>query len=174
MTRPKKQSGLQGTPRRAFSLAEALIAATILTIVTATAALPFAAGIQQANEAARLENASALGQALMEEILAHPFFEPGSRTASPGPDSGETNRSLFDNVDDYHGYTEVSTGPRDYKNQPITDSAFTNMYREVTVQYIAFPNQTPSDTNSLARVTVLVKDGNAVLVKLVRISARED
>ncbi|MEK6644853.1 MAG: prepilin-type N-terminal cleavage/methylation domain-containing protein [Planctomycetota bacterium] len=164
----------QHNRRPAFSLVEALIAATILTIVSASAALPFAAGVQHANEAARLENACALGQAFMEEILAHPFFEPGSRVASPGPDAGETDRSLFDNIDDYHGYTESATGPRDYRNQAITDPAFTNMYREVTAAYITFPGQVASDTNSLIRVTVLVKDGNAVLVKLVRVVARED
>ncbi len=164
----------QHNRRPAFSLVEALIAATILTIVTASAALPFAAGVQQANEAARLENACALGQALMEEILAHPFFEPGDRTASPGPGAGETSRPLFNNIDDYHGYSESATGPRDYKNQPITDPAYTNMYRSVTAAYITFPGQAASDTNSFVRVTVLVKDGNAVLVTLVRVVARED
>jgi type II secretory pathway pseudopilin PulG len=164
----------QHNRRRAFSLAEALIAATILTIVTASAALPFAAGVQQANEASRLENACALGQALMEEILARPFFEPGSRLATPGPEAGETHRALFDNIDDFHGYSESATGPMDYKNVPITDAAFASMHRVVSVAYVTFPNQAPSDTNSLVRVTVQVKDGNAVLVKLVRIAARED
>ena len=161
------------TLRRGFSLAEALMAATVLTIVTASSALPFAAGVQQANCAARLEQTTAYGQALMEEILARPFFAPGS-TASPGPDSGETSKNLFDSLDDFDGYNEVSTGMRDYQNQPINDSTATGIYRDASVQYISFTGQAVSDTNSFVRIIVRVWDGNANLVTLTRIASRED
>jgi prepilin-type N-terminal cleavage/methylation domain-containing protein len=160
--------------RRGFTLAEAMLAATILAIATAAASLPFAAGVQQTMEAARLENAAALGQSLMEEILARPYLEPGTRTVSPGPDSGESNRTLFDNIDDFDGFSESVTGPRDYQNQPITDTSLAGLWRDAAVQITTFPGQAANDVNSLARVTVRVWDGNTVLVKLVRIAARED
>ena len=160
--------------RRGFSLAEALMAATVLTIVTASAALPFAAGVNQANAASRLEQATAYGQALMEEILGRPFYPPGNRTPTPGPDSGETSRDLYDSIDDFDGYTESSTGLRDYQNQPITDSTASGLYRTVSVQYISFTGQTTNDTNSFMRVIVRVWDGNANLVTLTRIVTRED
>mgnify|MGYP000551380350 CR=1 FL=1 len=68
--------------------------------------------------------ASELGAAMMNEILAKSFDENSSRTGglircssadlnaldctSPsqlGPDTGESDRSLFDDVDDYHNFT---------------------------------------------------------------------
>lgn len=150
------------------------MAATVLAIVTASSALPFSAGVIQANCAARLEQATAYGQALMEEILGRPFFPPGNRTPTPGPESGETSRDLYDSMDDFDGYTEAATGLRDYQNQPISDSTATGLYRTVSVQYISFTGQTAGDTNSFMRVIVRVWDGNANLVTLTRIAARED
>jgi prepilin-type N-terminal cleavage/methylation domain-containing protein len=160
--------------RRAFTLVEALLASTILAVVAASAALPFAAGVQQAQEAARLEQAVALGQAMMEEVLARPFFEPGNSTPAPGPDSGETARTLFDNIDDFHGFSESVGGLRNYQNQPITDSAAAGLWRTVAVQYVSFPIQTAQDTNSFVKVTVNVFDGNTLALTLQRLVSRED
>jgi type II secretory pathway pseudopilin PulG len=174
MSRQSSTSGTIAPKRRAFSLAEALMATTVLCIVTASAALPFAAGVQQANAAARLEQATAYGQALMEEILGRPFFPPGNRTAAPGPDSGETDKTLFNNLDDFDGYNESATGMRDYSNLPVTDSSAAGLYRSASVQYISFTGQAASDTNSFVRIIVQVWDGNANLVTLTRIASRED
>ncbi|HKQ50612.1 MAG TPA: type II secretion system protein [Phycisphaerae bacterium] len=161
-------------PRGGFTLVEALLATTVLAIVSASAALPFVAGVHQANEAARLEQAVALGQALMEEILTRPVLDPTGRGATLGPESGETTRNLFDNIDDFHGYSEQSTGLRDYKNQAITDAALAGFWRDVTVQYVTFANQQTADTTGYAKVTVRVWDGTANVMTLTRIAARED
>lgn len=174
MSRQPSTTETCASGRRAFSLAEALMAATVLCIVTASAALPFAAGVQQANAAARLEQATAYGQALMEEILGRPFFPAGVRVAAPGPDTGETDKTLYNNLDDFDGYTESSTGMRDYLNQPITDTSAAGLYRTASVQYISFTGQAASDTNSFVRIIVRVWDGNANLVTLTRIASRED
>jgi len=159
---------------RAFTLAEGLLASTIMAIVAASAALPFCAGVQQALAAARLEKAVALGQALMEEILARPFYEPGPSTPAPGPDAGETSRDLFDNLDDFHGFSEVATGLRNYANQPITDPDAAGLWRDASVTYVSYPDQQPGDTNSYVNIRVRVFDGTEVLVTLNRIAARED
>ena len=163
-----------GGPRSGFTLVEALLATTVLAIVSASAALPFVAGVHQANEAARLERAVALGQAMLEEILTRPVLDPTGRGATPGPESGETARNLFDNIDDFHGYHEYNSGLRDYKNQAITDTALTGFWRGVTVEYVTFANQQTADTNAFAKVTVYVNDGNANMVTLTRIATRED
>lgn len=160
--------------RGGFTLAEALIASTILAIVAASASLPFVAGVHQAKEAARLEQAVALGQAMMEEILTRPMLDPTGRVATPGPESGETSRDKFDNIDDFNGYTEQSTGLRDYKNVAITDSSLSGLWRNASVQYVTFPNQQSTDTNSYVKVIVYVWDGNAKLMTLTRIYGRED
>lgn len=160
--------------RRAFTLVEALLASTVLAIAAASAAFPYAAGVQRTNEAARLEQAVALGQSLMEEILGRPFYEPGFRWPAPGPGPGETSRPLFDNLDDFDGYSEAQTGPRDYQNNAITDPACAGLWRDVSVQYVGFSGQQAADTNSFVIIRVRVWDGNEVLTTLYRLAARED
>jgi type II secretory pathway pseudopilin PulG len=160
--------------RTAFTIAEALMAGTILAIVSATATLPFAAGLQQNVESARLEQAVALGQAMMEEILARPFTDPNNSSMTPGPESDETSRDKFDNIDDYNGYAESDHIARDYTNAAITDPAVKDLWRSVTVQYVTMPNQSSTDVNSFARVTVTVYNDTVQIVKLDRIVCRED
>ncbi|HWL93196.1 MAG TPA: type II secretion system protein [Phycisphaerae bacterium] len=164
-----------GTTRPGFTLVEALLAATILAIVAATATLPFAAGAQNSAEAQKLEQAVELGQAMMEEVLARPFFEPTQTTPSLGPDSGETSRTLYKSIDDFHGYSEASDKVvRSYKAEKVDDKAMTDYWRSVTVEYVTFSNMQPGDTNSLARVTVKVYRDTALLVTLSRLVSRED
>ncbi len=150
------------------------MASTVLAIVAASASLPFSAGVQQANEAAKLERMVALGQALMEEILTHPLLDPTGRVATPGPEAGETTRDKFDNIDDYHGYSEQSSGLKDYKNQSITDPTLAGFWRDVSVQYVTFAGQQATDTNCFAKIVVRVWDGNTAMLTLTRLAARED
>lgn len=149
------------------------MAATILAIISASATLPFVAGVQQVQEAARLDEATALGQTLMEEILGRPFFTPTDRVPSPGPDAGQ-NRATFDNIDDFHGYAEAPGALRNHKNQAISATWSSTFWRSVSVEYVAIPGQASGDVNSFVRVTVRVWDGNAELVKFARIACRED
>ncbi|MFH1416763.1 MAG: type II secretion system protein [Planctomycetota bacterium] len=162
--------------RRGFTLAEALLSATILAIVSASAALPFAAGIQQANEAARLEQAVELGQAMMEEVLARPFFEPGDRVANPGPELGEATRKMFTNIDDFHAFAEAAGQLRNFNNTAITDATLSGYRREVTVAYVTLPGlgQAGDDVDSFVHIQVRVYDGNALMVTLDRLAGRED
>jgi prepilin-type N-terminal cleavage/methylation domain-containing protein len=167
-------SGQSIARRGGFTLIEALLAATILAVAAAAGALPFVAGTHQAQEAARLEQAVALGQAMMEEILARPCYEPGVRYPTLGPDAGETTRNLYDNIDDFHGLNESVTGLRNYNNQLITDEACAGLWRDVNVEYVSFANQQSNDTNSYVKVRVRVYDGPETLVTLYRLVARED
>jgi len=169
--------------RGGFTLAEALIASTVLAIVSATASLPFAAGVQQVDEAAKLEQAVALGQAMMEEILARPFFEPDERIASPGPEPDETARELFNNIDDFHGYAESVGDLRNFENALITDASASGFWREVTVEYATFPGlgQLPPEDpeandheQSFVHIQVRVYHNTALLATLNRIAGRED
>ncbi len=161
--------------RGGFTLAEALLATTVLAIVAASAAFPFAAGVQQTNEAAKLAQAAALGQAMMEEILARSFFEPNEPVASPGPGPGEGSRPLFNNIDDFDGYVETSQTLRDFQGTATTDPTLAGFWRQVSVQYVAMPalNQAVYDVNSFVRIRVDVYYGSTLLVTLSRIASRE-
>ncbi|MBK8270841.1 MAG: prepilin-type N-terminal cleavage/methylation domain-containing protein [Planctomycetes bacterium] len=160
--------------RRGFTLAEALLASTILAIIAATATLPFSAGVQNATEAGRMEQAVELGESMMEEVLARSFFGPSQTTPTPGPESGETTRMNYDSVDDFAGYSESDKVLRNFKSNAVGDPSTDGFWREVAVAYVTYPNQQPGDTNSLIRVTVKVYYQNTLLVTLDRLVSRED
>lgn len=153
---------------------EALLASTILAIVASAAVLPLAAGVQQVNAAADLEQATALGEAMMEEVLARPFFEPGQSAPSPGPETGEVNRLKFKSIDDFDGYTETIGNMKTFENTSIADASVSDYWRTVSTQYVSFPNQDPTDANSFIHVQVKVYRDTVLLVTLDRIVSRED
>lgn len=161
--------------RSGFTLAEAMLATAVLAIVAASASLPFAAGVQQTNEAAKLEQASALGQAMMEEIMARSFFEPNEPVAAPGPGAGEESRPLFNNIDDFDGYVEASQTLRNFQATASTDPSLAGFWRQVSVQYVAMPslNQDATDQNTFVHIQVNVYYQDTLLVTLDRIASRE-
>ena len=161
------QSSPNRRRRGGFTLAEALLAATVLAIVSATATLPFAAGVQQTNEAAELDQAVALGQAMMEEVLARPYAAPDGYT------SGAT-RETFQEVADFNGLAETNGDLRDFQNAKITDGTVSGFWRTVTVTPVTFANQATGDAGNLVRVEVRVYRDNALLVLLSRVTTREE
>ncbi|MCH8253604.1 MAG: hypothetical protein IID36_14240 [Planctomycetes bacterium] len=104
----EKNSGSnRATRASALTLAEALIASIILTMSVVAVSAALTAGMQQTYEAVMTEHAAELVAAMLDEVLAHPYDDPDGASAL-GPEAGETSRTLFDNVDDYHGYTEAT------------------------------------------------------------------
>jgi len=74
-----------------------------------------------------------LAEELMERILKMPYGDPQG-VSSPGPESGETAVSGFDNADDFHGYTEPAGGLRDVSGQ-YYPSDYQEFSRRVTARY---------------------------------------
>ncbi len=177
MAQTIKLRGAAGeTARGGFTLVEALIAAAVLAIVSASAVLPFLAGVQQVGEAAELEEAVALGQAMMEEVLARPFFHPEEREAAPGAEAGETQRDQFTIIDDFHGFTESVGQLSSFEGTLIEEKSAAGFRRTVTVQYVRFPGlaQETDDVKSFVHIKVRVYRNNTAMVTLDRIVARED
>lgn len=85
---------------------ECLLASAVLAIAVAALAQTVSIGQKQTQEALRGLRAMELASALMEQICGLPYDDPDG-VSTLGPESGETTRSRFDNVDDYHGYTEA-------------------------------------------------------------------
>ncbi len=159
--------------RTALSLVETLLAATILATVAAAAALPFSAGLRQVQQAARIEQAAWLGAALMDEILAHPFDDPDQPGVyNLGPDAGESDRASFDNIDDYHGYSEALTGARSASGSPLTATGAAGLYRTVTIQHLDLPGQAVTPTKLFIEIVVSVWDGTTNLVSFRRYVTR--
>ena len=91
--------------RRGFSLVEVVVS----TIVVA---LLLVAGMQTAGASKSLQYRAAtagrgtlLAQALLSEVLAKPYAELNN-LESIGPEPGEGGRAAFDDVDDFHGWSD--------------------------------------------------------------------
>jgi len=146
--------------RAAFTLIEALMASVILAIAVAGALMPFTCGAKSQDVEGRQSLAVSLAKDLMEEILLRPFVEPGDTAPEPtsrfGPDAGETLRSSYSAIDDYHGYTELAGQIVDPAGQVITEAAATGLSRRVTVSYVYVTGQDVTSPPSFMSVTVEV------------------
>lgn len=151
-----------------------MLAAAILAFAATAAAIPFAAGLQETQDALRLEQAGVLAESLMSEIVAHPFDDPNAAGVyALGPEAGETSRTLFDNIDDYHGYSESSTGAVDHSGSAINLASTNGLWRSVTVAYTTVSGQASGLGNVFALVTVTVNDGSRPIYVLKRLVTRE-
>lgn len=94
--------------RRGVSLIESVAALVILAGAMAAAMNSVASARASQVMAAERAKARVLADSMLAEVLENAYAEPGSNTL--GPDAGETNattRSQFDDVDDYHGWSNT-------------------------------------------------------------------
>lgn len=167
------------TVRCGFTLVEALLASTILAIVAASVSLPFVAVAQQMNASAEIDTAVRLGEELMEEILARPFYAPGETEPLPGPEASEKARRYYNAVDDFKNYTEykgsgVKRHVEDYSGAVITGGDLDGFWRQVNVVYVRMPEQAADSSDySFMRIRVRVHRDDRLLHNLIRIKGRE-
>jgi prepilin-type N-terminal cleavage/methylation domain-containing protein len=149
-----------------FTLIEVLLASALLSFIVAAVCQPIAAGQMQTVDTLHGLRGLALAEQLMEEVQALPYADPQGAT-TVGPDAGETSRALYDNCDDYHGFTQaanaISDGagtlfPSDY--QRFTTSV-TASYGTVTLTGLGTGLKGLNVT-----VTVREKNGRAWVVRL--------
>ena len=152
--------------RRGFTAFEALVAATILAIITASVSGALMAGRQQSRNAQDTVYASMLARALMEEITRLPIADPNGYTAF-GPDPGDTSRSLYDNVDDYHLYTDGPNNIADLAGN-LYPATYQPFVRSVTVTAVAMTPSGWSRTINGMLITVTVSRNGVTLVTLQR------
>jgi MSHA pilin protein MshD len=121
------------TRHRGFTLMECLLATVILALTVLAIAQAVGTGIKQTNAALYEEHAVALLEAMMEEVLSRPYNDPQG-TQTPGPESGETSRALYDNLDDYHGLVEQPGQVADASGT-LYPAAYQGFRRSVTCTY---------------------------------------
>ena len=156
---------------RGFTAVEALIAATILSILTAAVSGALMAGRAQSKLARDTLSASFLAQSLMDEINRLPFNDPNGYTTM-GPDAGET-RTTFNNIDDYSGYTDgagtSTTTITDLANNPYPD-VYQSFVRTVSMTAMTISPSGWNRTLNGLLITVSVTRDGVELVKLQRIA----
>jgi type II secretory pathway pseudopilin PulG len=180
LSRPARFS-LPHPNRRAFSLVEALIALTIMALAGSVLLLSIESSLHSTTEAVEQTIADGIAQQLLDEILTKRYAEDGLI----GPAVDEllgTSRQLFDDVDDYHGYS--SQPLQDRYGQPlgtgndaggqraatfrVPADSFQNWRQRVEVYYVdpATHTTASSDPTSYRAVEVFIEkldsDGSVV------------
>lgn len=93
-----------------FSLVETAIASIIVGGVLVSSLNAIGAAAASGRRQSDRERAHLLAHDLLAEILLHPYADPETG-AQPtmGPELGETTgtRALFDDIDDFHGWTST-------------------------------------------------------------------
>jgi type II secretory pathway pseudopilin PulG len=147
------------TPKRrarAFGLVEAVCSLLIVAVLLTAALTAVAASLKARQGASRQVRAKKLAEELLAEALTQRYREPGA-TGLLGIDVGEilsTGRSGFDDVDDYHGWTE--SPPRTPAGLPMP--GLDGWTRSVEVSWVdpADLTQPRSAETGVKRVTVRV------------------
>lgn len=143
--------------RAGLSLMECMIATAILSVSVVAVTEAIMSGQAQSHHTVRSAQAMALAEALMEEIIALPYADPQD-TVALGPDTGETTRPLYDNCDDFHGYTELPGELRDAMGQLLPQQAQA-FRRSVTAAYTSITVPQFGTAAVGLNVQVTVSDG---------------
>lgn len=135
-----------------FTLIELVVSIVIIGIAVSAVLLPMNLTTARSADPMIQHQAVAIAEAYMEEIILRPFADPD------GTD-GETDRNLFDDVDDYDGLNDASTG-----DQSGTVIAGLESYT-VTVDVVGTALNGISSANS-KKVTVTVSHPSGINMTL--------
>lgn len=116
-----------------LTLMEVMFAVVVLAFSVAALTQAVVSGQSHTYEALHASRAITLAEAMIDEVLSKPYVDPDNDT-TPGPDAGETDRSLFDCADDYDGYTEAVGAVLDQTLTPYPEM-YQKFGRSVTATY---------------------------------------
>jgi type II secretory pathway pseudopilin PulG len=128
------------TNRGGFSLIESLLATAMLSLATVSIISPINASYEQQQYSHEMTRSSSLANDLMDEIACRPFVDPNQPLGGLGPEPGEVSRNLFDNIDDYHGYTDSTSDLKSISGATVESSTGGVYIRSVAMVYRASPN----------------------------------
>lgn len=175
------------TNRGAFTLAESLVASVVLAISVVAVSGAIISSQQQTAAQEDGSTALALGRQLMEEIASLPL-NPSDATAGW---SSVTNRSLYDSIYDFNGYTDKLSVPIHRTANTSGIGTFSSATPTVTVITSGTPTLAAQEylrsasvsyptsmfgqavtSGDFAIITVTVRGGKGNRVTLSRIVAR--
>jgi MSHA pilin protein MshD len=157
--------------RSGFTMAEVLISTTIVGVMLAAALESVGMVYRSRRISANRLTAPGLAQELMAEVLAMPYEDPQSPGGSIGPEAGESTRSAFDDIDDYHSWSSGDARGRD----GTAFTGYSGWQQQVQVAYagLADPSVNSGSDLGLKRVTVTVTSPAGTAVSLVSLRARK-
>jgi MSHA pilin protein MshD len=147
-------------------LVEVLMASAVLAFSVTAITFAVTSGQMQTYYALHELRATALADALMEEIVSLPYLDPNGG-ATPGPEAGETTRADYDNIDDFHGFAQAAGHLTDATGQtyPTTYAMFS---RRATAVYGTASVPLMGGTVQGITVTVTVTDNKGMAWNVTR------
>lgn len=139
-----------------FTLLEVLVASSILAFATLGLVQAVSAGQAQTIDSLRRARATALADAMLEEVLSKPYADPQGELTL-GPDTGESDRDDFDNLDDYHGFSESAGAIADHAGT-LYPTPYQRYERAITVQAETVTIAALGGDHTGLRVTVTVTE----------------
>ena len=149
------------------------MASTVLAIAVVGIAGPLGAASEQAKLLRERSTALAMARELMEEIAARPLCDGGS-TCHLGPESGETDRSKYDSVDDFNGYHDSTTDLKNLSGNLVGFDANSFYSRDVTVEYRTTPSGPAAASGDFGLASVSVTTPHQQVIKISRLLCKEN
>jgi Tfp pilus assembly protein PilV len=175
--RARPTAPLAGRVRRAraFTLIEAMMAAVILAIAVVAIGSSLTGTVRQSANVEQDSTSLLLARELMEEVAAKPFLDPTTGTVTNNSNAAAARtahglyRSAYDDVGEYHGYTDTIDADHPATTLQGKSAAVTNgrtYTRSVTVEFRATPDGAAVTQGDFALVTVTVTppDGRTVSI----------
>lgn len=158
--------------RRGFSLAEALMASTVLAIAVVGICGPLGAASEQSRAAREKNTALTLARQLMEEIAAKPLCDEGT-ICHLGPESGESTRAKYDSADDFNGYRDSTTALKSLDGSTVPVDSKLEYTRRVKVEYRTSPSGSAATSGDYGLVTVTVQTPGKQEINISRLLTRQ-
>jgi len=155
---------------RGFSLVEATVAVVLVALVLVGALHVLGGTTASTHQSAQGDTGLLLAEHLMAEVLGAAYADPDQDPVF-GPEPGESggNRSGFDDVDDFHDWTDSPPKNPDGGNL----GNFAGWTRTVAIAYLNpnDPQQTQGFDAGLKQVTVTASFGGKPRAELVTVRA---
>ncbi len=162
-----KNAGKAAKNARGFSLVEVLVAATMLSVSVVGIYMLLTAGIKQQDLAGKYMLATNLGQDLLDEITGKPFRDPETpEDLRPGPESGESGRQAFDNIDDYDGLVEAAGNMQLPDGTTLDSPRLVSFSRTASAEYVYLDEQDPTTDPTFILITVEVQHDSVPMAEL--------
>lgn len=159
--------------RRGFSIVEVAVSCAIVGVLVVASLNAVGATARRRAGAQQRAQASLLAHHLLAEIVAQPWDDPEKPGLGLlGLDDGENaddDRTLLDDVDDYHKLDEPVPLRRDGKAVP----GGAGFSRGVNIDFVGLDGTVSGTPTSLKKITVTVRRGAATVASVSAIRAKE-
>lgn len=156
----------QTSLRRGLNMVEVAISSLIVGVMLIASLRVVGQSYLTQRVHADLANGQFLAEGLLSEIQSQSYMEPGMMNSTIRRETGElsNHRSNYDDVDDYHGYTE--SPPKTKDNVELPNSA--GWQRVVSVQWVSpsVLTQTSNIETGVKRITVQVRRNGTLVTTL--------